>query len=285
MRIVIINDVFGKKESIIPYGLNLAKHLKTDVDILHIIDPTVHQGVYSVVAGSKSKDQDELSGPKEAIMSEREKGETAIHEVLVKETLKHNYPLKIKSVIKVEQVEEAITGYYREFPDAIMVFNTEPDRYIFESRIEIINVIEKMDSVTLLVPPGEIYHQFNKVLMPADFSSDDESENYVKIQNLLNGLDSVINAVDVAIEKNYLQMELNGKAWLNMIHSIYPGLHFATNILNGSDYFDTIIGYINRNRPDLFLMPPRKRKVFHKAFNIVSTLKLLENIKVPVLYS
>jgi hypothetical protein len=53
-RIVLISDISGESESIIPWGLNLGKHTGSEVDILHIIDPRDKQGVESPVSDSQS---------------------------------------------------------------------------------------------------------------------------------------------------------------------------------------------------------------------------------------
>ena len=52
MRITIISDIKGNAESIIPYGLNLAKHLKGEVNLVHVIDSRMAQGVSSMYADS-----------------------------------------------------------------------------------------------------------------------------------------------------------------------------------------------------------------------------------------
>lgn len=54
MKIVIVSDIRGSSESIIPYGLNLAKRLETEVEIIHVIDSRVIQGVPSRYADSQS---------------------------------------------------------------------------------------------------------------------------------------------------------------------------------------------------------------------------------------
>ena len=39
MKIIILSDISGSLERIIPGGLNLAKKLELDVVIVHVIDP------------------------------------------------------------------------------------------------------------------------------------------------------------------------------------------------------------------------------------------------------
>lgn len=54
MKTIIISDIEGKSESIIPYGLHIRKHTRSEADILHIIDPRKQQGTGSSYADSKS---------------------------------------------------------------------------------------------------------------------------------------------------------------------------------------------------------------------------------------
>jgi len=52
MKLIIVSDIMGQQESILPYGLQLAKYLQADVDILQVTDARVQQGVQTSYSDS-----------------------------------------------------------------------------------------------------------------------------------------------------------------------------------------------------------------------------------------
>ena len=77
-RIILISDISGESESIIPWGLNLGKHTGSEVDILHIIDPREKHGVESPVSDSQSISPDGKLTREEILKREKGKVEQAL---------------------------------------------------------------------------------------------------------------------------------------------------------------------------------------------------------------
>ncbi len=54
MKIIIISNIRSKSESIIPYGLKLARYLESEVDIIHVIDSRTEPVLPSSYADSQT---------------------------------------------------------------------------------------------------------------------------------------------------------------------------------------------------------------------------------------
>ncbi len=92
---MIISDIEGKADSIIPYGLRLGKHTETEVDIIHIIDPRNKQGATSPFADSKSITPGRVMPHDYILAREQNRASKAIEKLLSGEASRLNYPLKI----------------------------------------------------------------------------------------------------------------------------------------------------------------------------------------------
>ena len=82
MRIIIISDVKGQTQSIIPYGLDLAKYLESEVEIFHLVDSRIQQGVSSVYGDSHSITPGKKLSHPEIIEREKQQIEKELDQML-----------------------------------------------------------------------------------------------------------------------------------------------------------------------------------------------------------
>ncbi len=282
MKIILISDIKSKKESIIPYGLNLGKFMESEVDILHAVDTRTQQGVSSSYADSKSISPGEKLPIDKIILREKEDVKTKLDKILSREASKLNYPLKINTIVEEDSIENKLRQLTKETPKTLVLINSEPDDNIFQSKDEIVNIVENTGCCSLIIPPAQVFQKFKTAVISTDFSNDD-FESYAELFNFLYNFKPIITAVDIE-NNNYATKELQSKAWLYTAKNLIPELMLTTNILRGKDYIKSLAKYVNRNNPDLLILFKRKQNVLSKILQQKPEHKLIKNSDIPVLY-
>ncbi len=131
MKTIIISDINGKSESIIPYGLTLAKMLESEVDVIHAIDSRLHQGEYSSLSDSQSITPGKTFSHEEIMQREKDKVQIQLDKLLSSEASRLNYPIKINTLVEKDSIINSISSKIKEEPSSIFVISIEPDGYIF----------------------------------------------------------------------------------------------------------------------------------------------------------
>ncbi len=279
MKITIISDIKGNAESIIPYGLNLAKHLEAEVDLVHVIDSRMAQGVSSIYADSQSITPGNKFSHAEIIAREKQQVAEKIDQVLSKEASKLNYPLKVNVDIEENSIENKIANGLNAGASSLMVINKETDGAIFESQKEMLGCCKAFNGISLLVPSGEEFQPISNALLPTDFS-DEEFDDYRNVADFLRGFHPVVNAVGLANEKNEDELQ----QWEKKLSEIFK--HSAVNhkVLTAGDFEAQFIDFVELIEPDLTLIFERPRNFITSLFKKEFVLKILEQTHAPVLY-
>lgn len=282
MKTIIISDIHSKSESIIPYGLNLAKTLETEVDILHTIDSRVFQGEYSSFSDSKSITPGLKFSQKEVIERAKYLAKMELDKLLSSEASRLNYPLKINTIVEENSIMEAAQTKLQNDPASIFVISTEPDGYIFETKEEIQETVKNTGIVCILVSPGIKFREFNKVLLPADFDSKKISA-FASVKSFLEHFNPFVNTVSVTTQNDFTELELKGKAWKEVAGNYFIPSKLTTNVIEGDNFFDTLLEYLKRNDFDLILLVLQKQGALKSLFNKNELSTLPEHTKLPVL--
>ncbi len=283
MKIVIISDIKGESESVIPYGLNLAKRLEAEVDIIHTIDTRMQQGVPSMYADSQSITPGSKFSFEEIMKREKSAAEIDLDKILGMEASKLNYPLKINTIIQEGSIEDAVEKIGANNHDELLLVNSQPDNFNFETTPEIFETIREC-SPALIVPPGMEFHEIRKVMLLTDFNTDDGFDKYFKSDSFLNEFNPLIHAVDVASQEEYMDKELQSKAWLQVVETLVFSSEVKTNILTGDDYLETIMNHVSITNPDLIMINKQRKSLFKKGFDHKLFEDIMEQIHLPILY-
>ncbi len=283
MKTIIISDIKGSSQSIIPYGLNLAKSMESEAVVVHIIDNRTTQVKYSSFSDSQSLSPGEPLGHEETSRKEVTAVNTELDTLLSRETSRLNYPLKVDTLVEVGNMEEEIEKMIKEEPDCIVVTNSEPDGAMFESKEEIYDLVKDSGALCILVPPGKEFSEFKKILLPVDFESK-ELDKYSDLRFFFDAIDPLINAVSVATEKDYTELELKSNSWVNIAKNTLLPAKVRANVLKGEDFTETVIRYCLRNDYDLIMLFQRKKNAFKKNFKTGLIGTLIEKTNLPVLY-
>lgn len=281
MKTIIISDINGKSESIIPYGLNLAKTIETEVDILHPVDPRTNQGEYSSLSDSKSITPGHTYSQKEIIQREKNKAQIKLDKLLSSEASRLNYPLKINTVIKEGTISEMIQEESKKSIDFIFVVNIEPDENVFLSQSEILSTAKNNKAVFILVPPETSFKNYKNVLLPINFSSASINK-FIALKFFFQQFNPVVNAVDVAKKSDYVGLELKSQNWKTLLADLEIASNIRVNTLKGEDYVQTIMNYMTRNNHDLLMLLHEKQNSVRNIFKKNELEEILKRVKIPV---
>lgn len=278
MRTVIISDIKSEKESIIPYGLHIAKLLATGADVVHVIDPRVQQGVYSSFADSQTTSPGEKLGHEEIMEREIHNANKELDEMLVREVSRLNYPLKTNKIVQEYTIIKKLKELERDIEDPLIIVSTEPDNYIFSTHHETVSIISKINTASMFVPPGLDYKDFENILIVPHNSSQD-IKKYAGLLEAIFKNKPKVTAVDVinTREKYEQEKEIMENRMKN-VSLLASGPDIETMLFTGRNYFDILSEQIEKIKPDLIISFNEDRGYFNFRSPHASDLKMLKCI-------
>ncbi len=280
MKTIILSDINNSAESIIPYGLRLARELESEVDILHVIDPRTHLGYYSSLSDSQSISPGDTLSHAETIQHEKNRASIKLDKLLSAEGSRLNYPLKINRVIVESSLEEELERLTAQNPNTLLLVNSEVDQDMIDTIEEVLRLIRKTGVPLVVVPPGESFKSDITALTPLD-PGEVEFTALSALKFFFNGLKMTIDGVSVASKGDYAEMELKLIAWKDALASLYlPNINLKTNILEGETFNETISNYFKRNNRDMLLLVNDSE---NSKLSVPDTVELLDSIKKPAL--
>jgi hypothetical protein len=284
MKLFIISDIEGGSESIIPYGLKLAKHTETGVQILHIIDPRSKQGVSSPYADSKSISPGNKLSHKRILQREENKASFALDKLLSAEASRLNYPLKINVDVRSDEVEKGIKTALDSDPEPLLVASLDPVNSMITSLEEVVGIIMGLDSPGLFIPPGHTFNEPDNVLLFTDFN-DTDYERIRQAVKWLHPFSPIINFLAIAGNKEYMDLELKSVAWKKGVEKfLEPTLTLKTTILTSGGDKDTLLDYVRRNDPRMVIIPGRIIETgIRKVIKPGKREKMLKSFEKPVM--
>ncbi len=283
MKTIIISDIKGSAQSVIPYGIHLARAMNSDVAVIHMVDPRMNQAKYSSYSDSQSLTPGEPLGHEETSQKEVAQVNSELDNMLSRESSSMNFPLKVDTIVKAGSIEDEIEKMVKEETSCLVVVSAEPDGAIFETKSEIYDMVKDSKAMCILVPPGKEFREYKKILHPVDFESK-ELEKYSDLSFFFNAFDPLVNAVSVATEKDYQELDLKSNSWTKVAKDVFLPAKVRANVLKGNEFADTVIRYSIRNEPDLIMLFQRKKNPFKKNFKTEMVGNIIEQTNIPTLY-
>lgn len=278
MKLTIISDIRGKSKTVIPYGLELAKQLKSEVDIVHIIDSRTKQGKYSPYADSQSITPGNILSHRQIIENEKIGANKILDKILSKEASKLNYPLKINVTIEEGYLKKKIKELVKADQDSLFLVSSEPDDYNFHSDNEIIQTFKNTGAFTLFVPPEKEFAGINQVLLLINFDLNDITHNI----SFLNFFKPTIFALDIA--ENTIEKDKKSIKWFKEAEKyLLTDISIQKIILKGSNYFDMLKNHISNSKHDVVLNLKKKPTLIGHKDDEKLLRRLIENPQLPVL--
>lgn len=281
MRTIIISDIKSTSNSIIAYGLNLAKFLESDVEIVHVIDPRTEHGVSGSVADSQSIAPGGTLSHDKIVEREKKLTQNALDRILSREASRLNYPLKINTIIEEDSIENKLKELTAKYTSSIIVGSLETDGYIFKNHDELLSTLKNIESISVLVPPEYEFRLYEKVLITTDFSSED-FEIYTGVFNFLNRFETRVTAIDLK-EKDYADWKMRSQGWLKTARDVMPELQVTANVLDMNKGEDSMLNYVRKNDPDLVVIFKPKKNFLKGLLQKTPEHKILEYSGKPVM--
>jgi nucleotide-binding universal stress UspA family protein len=283
MKTIIISDLKSKSKSILAYGLELARAMESEVDVVHVVDPRTSQAKYSSYSDSQSITPNDPLGFPETIHKEVTKAKNELDEMLSREISRLNYPANVNVVVEEGSLEEKIEKIIDYEPYCILVVSSEPDGYHFESKSEIYSMVKDAGAMCILVPPGIEFKEYRKILHPVDFSSK-ELEKYADLGFFFDAFDPLVHAVALSQDNDYSELELKSETWKKIASDVFLPAKIRTNVLKGDDFIETMVQYCNRNDYEMIMLFQRKVNAFKKNFKSELAGTFIERTNLPVLF-
>ena len=279
-KIVIISDIRGKSESIIPYGLKLARHLESEVDILHVIDPRSEPVLPSSFADSQSFAIGEKFSYNDTLQREKSRADSGIDKLLSTEASKLNYPLKIHTVIEEGSIEDKISDYLDSEQSVVFLINSQPDGHLFKSQKEMMDIVTSTGAIFLIIPSGYTFRVFSKVVLLLDFMISEINE-FGKVSFVLKQFTPVYYVLKILKSNETAVMDQETREMEKEVTDLLKP--FASEVIHLATNHNRFIALLNDNNPDLLVMFQKKPNLYTTLFGKSLSLEILEHSVRPVL--
>jgi len=284
MKTILISDIGGKQESIIPYGLNFTKNIEDSINIIHMVDPREQQGVAGAYADSQSFQIGRKLTSKEIIEREKHQAKINLDNLLSKEASKLNYPLRINTIIEENSIDRYLNTEIVNEPLSFIISSSAFEGTVFHDISEFLEVTNRMNNVSLIVPPGYEAIIPRKLIVLYNFSLGN-NDGIFNLLKTLKPMKMSVTVANVTENKQYHEMLIKSEAWKQSANN-HLGLSkpLTTNILVGKQQMDTAINFIQRNNFDLVAIPHNIKELAGMYNYPKATLEqLIYNLNLPVL--
>lgn len=276
MKVIIISDVTEAVNSIIPYGLNIAKFAETTVEIVHLIDPREEQASYSPYSDSHTVSPGEKLNHDQKIQRAKSRAHTMLDRLLSREGSRLNYPLRIRQTIEVELVEPALQEKLAAEPGSLLVSGTSPAHSMVANLGELMMILQEVENPLLLLPPDQKFLPPRQGVLITDFTSQ-ETQSIANVMPWLKPFDTELHALAIAPESKAGEMQEKSRHFAE-----HPGMITQTGIISGEDTVKTLVRYVHENKPDVVILPKNKKAFAEYLYAGENAVHLLEAIGKPI---
>jgi hypothetical protein len=284
MKTILISDVGGKQETIIPYALNLTKHIDNTIDIVHVFDPRVQQGVSSAYADSQSFQVGEKLSHNKIIEREVSQTRLILDKLLSIEASKLNFPLRVNTIVEENSIENLLLTLIRVDEPSIIISSSVLEGTILTDLDESLELAKIFNNLSLIITPGSKFSVPKKILILYDFELG-INDGIFKVLDYLKPLKPHIDVVDVAEKDKYPEMVKKSEAWKQVANNyMNASLPISTNILTGNQQAEVLSRFILKNNYDLVAIP--KHMKASPGINVFSrdlSKQLVESLDIPVI--
>jgi len=285
MKTILISDIKGKHESIIPYGLNFAKYSNDRVDVLHVVDHRKHQAVSSAFSDSQTFEVGEKLSPETIINREVKKAKTELDNLLSHEASRLNYPLRVAINVAESSLEKQLEQHVKQKEELLIITSKEPDGTVIDSLEEFFQLTNSFKNYSLIVPKGLKFEKPEKAFILYDFNME-ENQNIFALLFFLSNYSLSVDVSDVCSRKDYFEMEMKSGLWKQVAinHNRSKNIRISANILEGENYLETAINYVKRNKFDFIAVSRENSHLINKnVFSNSGIIKLIDEVNIPIL--
>jgi len=285
MKTILISDIKGKQESIIPYGMNFAKYSNDKVTVVHVVDTRKHHAVSSAYSDSQSFEVGEKLSPEAIINREIDRARTDLDKLLSSEASRLNYPLRVEVSVTDDSIEKQLEKEIQHEDDLLFLTSSKPDGTVIDDLEEFFQITDSYKNYSLLIPPGMKFEKPKKALVLYDFNTK-EDQNIFSLLLFLSKYELSLDVVDVCEKKDFIEMQVKSELWkqtaINQFRS--RDIWFSTNILEGKNNIKTIVDFAKRNLFDLLIVSRQNPSIINKnVFSTSGVKQLINDLNIPIL--
>lgn len=285
MKTILISDIKGEHESIIPYGMNFAKYSNDKVKVVHVVDPRKHHAVSSAYSDSQSFEVGEKLSPKAIINREIDRARTDLDRLLSSEASRLNYPLRVEVSVTDNSIEKQLEKETQHEDDLLFLTSSKPDGTVIDDLEEFLQITNSYKNYSLLIPPGLEFKKPEKALVLYDFNTK-EDQNIFSLLLFLSKYELSLDVVDVCVKKDFIEMQVKSELWkqtaINQFRS--RDIWFSTNILEGDNKVKTIVDFAKRNLFDMVIVSRQNPNIINKnVFSTSGVKQLISELNIPIL--
>lgn len=261
-QILVPTDFSPNAEKALDYAIQLAKFMKSEVFVLHSVDPGL---------------------PESTITDANEKME------LLKQSIVSKEMIQIKTEICEGATVNAIVDVAADEKTDLVVMGTLGNsafkEKVFGSKTAA--VIGKTDVPVLAIPLLAEWKVPKKILLAINqFDEDDASLDVVfKLAKSFNASIQVAVFTDTDDDyvEDYGEHEAQIITYRDLLKEKHPGIDIHAVHLAGKHFSENLKNWIDKNNIDILVMLTHKRGVLESIFNRSMTKKMSYNTEIPLL--
>lgn len=283
MKNIIVSDIGGKANSIIPHGLQITRQLEYEAEVLHIIDSRMLRSAAGPVADSQHISPSPMSH--EDIL-EHDKGmaREILDRIIGAEGSRLNFPLKIHSSILEGSAREIIGEYVEKEDSGLLTINAADDQVVFDSTSDILETVRNVKIPVYLVPPDTTFEIPDEVLLVVEHHLE-ELRIPEHIRALLKPLDAEVHILHMGemhgvpdITTEGIPHEVSKKVKENFAPFPVKAIQ-----VEGKDYADAVVKHLIQDPPSMVMVCCERKSALQRTFQKNITREILKSVEAPVL--
>lgn len=284
MKTILISDIGGKQETIIPYALNFTKYINNSISIIHAVDSRMQHAVSSAYADSQSFEVGSKLSHKEILEREKHHTRQTLDKILSKEASRLNFPLRVNTLVEESTIENMLSNELDADKTSLIIGTSKLKGTIVSDLEEFFETTRKFNSLSLIVPPEYCFSIPKNALIQFDFNQGINDRIY-KVLELLKAFDPLISVMGATEQDKLQEMIIKGEAWQKEADNyMKSSLRITTNILAEGENTNTLLDFIQRNNFDLVAIPDKMKVSTGINFMPRDTSKqLIAKLNIPVL--
>ena len=145
-----------------------------------------------------------------------------------------------------------------------------------------INITNNAGAVCLLIPPGRLFKEFEKIILPTDFRLND-IDSYKNASIFFKPFNYTLEAINISKTRTFLISDTRVTEWERIMSGFFSHKDINTSIVRGTNHVNTLINYLNNNNPDLVMLFRKKQSLIRNLLTGSLALRIIRRTSIPVL--
>jgi hypothetical protein len=275
MKSTVLSDIDHEDSGIIPYALKMAKDLRSEVNVIHVIDTRISQGIYTPYSDSQSVTPG-VESYQDILQKEKKKMEGYLGKHVGREASVLNFPLKVNYEVRLGHVDDIIKEETGKPNSNLLMMNAHPEGKVWESFEEIFDIIIRSKNPVLLIPPGLDYMTPQKITFITDLNKA-ESDRMHRVFELMHKIPFRLHALNITKTENFEQKLKSDPNWQGI-----SGRIDNYSLLDHPDHTE-ILKIVTNHNSDMVILFEKKQNLLKRMTSKRLTEKLTEKSTVPLL--